>query len=480
MSASAGHRMKQTHVLNFFQDKNNDSALTVLSNGVRFHVIVESKQLQSSTDQDSKALEEYSRLLNALSDKARHQSQGSRQLSKDPEADYAEEDQKKGQDTQDTYCICRGPDRGFMIGCDSCEEWYHGDCVGITQEEGASIDEYTCPQCEKGNRSPTAASRDSGIVLEDHDKAEDDPEDALQAWILSHLEAEVEKHAPSRSEMQVTNAHDWYHPSTHFYSLQCNDGKVTPTELEATTELENRMQDLLPAVTLPKYILNLDVPWFKASDLEVVEDSGPVPTLVRHNDDHYFLKVVDPTQPGPTKRELKIMKDIERLGLQKVIRVPQVQGLVSFTDGKTEMMGFLQTHIPGAEPLTHLLDSDVPQSKRDRWASESEEMVNTLHKHNLVWGDAKADNFMVDKDDKLWIIDFGGSYTEGWVDAELNETVEGDDMGTRKIVNALHDPDANTFDLDDTTVAEDKGVKRKHSDEADEEDVHTEKRARVD
>ena len=63
------------------------------------------------------------------------------------------------------------------------------------------------------------------------------------------------------------------------------------------------------------------------------------------------------------------------------------------------------------------------------------------------------------------------------MDAELNETVEGDDMGTRKIVNALHDPNANTFDLDDTTVAEDKGVKRKHSDE---EDVHTEKRARVD
>ena len=33
-----------------------------------------------------------------------------------------------------------------------------------------------------------------------------------------------------------------------------------------------------------------------------------------------------------------------------------------------------------------------------------------------------------------------------WVDPEMCETVEGDDMGTEKVVNALHDPDANTCD----------------------------------
>lgn len=50
---------------------------------------------------------------------------------------------------------------------------------------------------------------------------------------------------------------------------------------------------------------------------------------------------------------------------------------------------------------------------------------------------------MSEDDDRLWIIDFGGSWTEGWIDPEVKETEEGDDMATEKIVNALHDPIAN-------------------------------------
>jgi hypothetical protein len=467
MSASAGRRTKPAHVLDFFHDKNDDSALTVLANGVRFYAFIDFKRMKAAAEGNNEAVEEYSRLIKMVRDGS-HRDQPKDHKSEDPNADHGDEA---------TYCVCHGPDRGSMIGCDNCDEWFHFACVGISQEESASIDEYTCPECRKGVQSPTAASQDSGVVLEDNNKAENDSEEKLQAWILSHLEAEINKFAPSRGEMQTSNVYDWYHPTTHFYALQYKNGQIVPKELESTPALRFKMDNLVPTVTLPKNILNLGMPWFQASDLEIVEASGPLPTLVRHNNDHYFLKVVDPTQPAPTKRELKLMKEIEKLNLHEEMRVPQVQGLVSFSNSKTDIMGFLQTHIEGAEPLTHLLDSDISQAKRDGWASESERMVKLLHKHNLVWGDAKADNFMVDKDDKLWIIDFGGSYTEGWVDAELNETVEGDDMGTRKIVNALHDPDANTFDLDDTTAAEENSVKRKHTEEEGED--YADKRAKV-
>ncbi|CAD0094334.1 unnamed protein product [Aureobasidium mustum] len=471
MSASAGRRTKPAHVLEFFRDKNNDSALTILANGVRFHAFVDFQKMKEASEGKDKAVQEYAELVKSAKDGTyQDQPKDSPRASEDTKADHGEES---------AYCVCRGPDRGFMIGCDSCDEWFHGDCVGISQEEGASIDEYTCPECRKGVRSPTVASKDSGIVLEDNDKAENDSEEKLQAWILSHLEAEIDKHAPSRNEMQTINVHDWYHPTTHFYAIQYKDGKVTPKQVGSTPALRFKMDNFLPNVTLPKYVLKLDIPWFQASDLEIVENAGALPAIVRHNGSLYFLKVVDPAQPAPTKRELKMMKDIEKLNLHQEMRVPQVQGLVSFTDSKTDIMGFLQTHIAGAEPLTHLLDSDVPQAKRDRWASESEKMIELLHQHDFIWGDAKADNFMVDKDDKLWIIDFGGSYTEGWVDPELNETVEGDEMGMRKIVNALHDPDENTFDLDDTTVAgKESGIKRKHS-EVEEEDEHSDKKPRV-
>jgi len=45
------------------------------------------------------------------------------------------------------YCICRRPYEGFMIGCDDCEEWYHGACIGVSQAQGNKIDKYLCVRC---------------------------------------------------------------------------------------------------------------------------------------------------------------------------------------------------------------------------------------------------------------------------------------------------------------------------------------------
>ena len=45
------------------------------------------------------------------------------------------------------YCICRQPYEGFMIGCDGCEEWYHGSCIGLSQEQAQKFDKYVCVRC---------------------------------------------------------------------------------------------------------------------------------------------------------------------------------------------------------------------------------------------------------------------------------------------------------------------------------------------
>lgn len=36
-------------------------------------------------------------------------------------------------------------------GCDGCEEWYHGDCIGITEKEAKHIKQYYCRKCKKEN-----------------------------------------------------------------------------------------------------------------------------------------------------------------------------------------------------------------------------------------------------------------------------------------------------------------------------------------
>ncbi|KFQ21656.1 Death-inducer obliterator 1, partial [Mesitornis unicolor] len=55
-------------------------------------------------------------------------------------------------DANALYCICRQPHNNrFMICCDRCEEWFHGDCVGISEARGRLLErngeDYICPNC---------------------------------------------------------------------------------------------------------------------------------------------------------------------------------------------------------------------------------------------------------------------------------------------------------------------------------------------
>jgi PHD-finger len=45
------------------------------------------------------------------------------------------------------FCLCRRPYVGFMIACDTCNEWYHGSCIGISETQADRFDTYTCIRC---------------------------------------------------------------------------------------------------------------------------------------------------------------------------------------------------------------------------------------------------------------------------------------------------------------------------------------------
>ncbi|KAK4895933.1 COMPASS (complex proteins associated with Set1p) component [Elasticomyces elasticus] len=67
----------------------------------------------------------------------------------------------EGDDSGDLYCICRKPDNGtFMIGCDgTCDDWYHGKCVGIEERDKNLIDKYLCTSCTKAGKGKTTWKR---------------------------------------------------------------------------------------------------------------------------------------------------------------------------------------------------------------------------------------------------------------------------------------------------------------------------------
>lgn len=49
------------------------------------------------------------------------------------------------------YCICRTPydETKFYVGCDLCNNWFHGDCVDITEESSKSLTEFVCNECKQ-------------------------------------------------------------------------------------------------------------------------------------------------------------------------------------------------------------------------------------------------------------------------------------------------------------------------------------------
>ncbi|XP_074647332.1 nucleosome-remodeling factor subunit BPTF-like [Tubulanus polymorphus] len=75
---------------------------------------------------------------------------------------YICEDCKKQRDdtSEELYCLCRTPydDTMLYIGCDQCQDWFHGKCVGISKAEADRIDIYICPRCKKSNKK--AAEKD--------------------------------------------------------------------------------------------------------------------------------------------------------------------------------------------------------------------------------------------------------------------------------------------------------------------------------
>ncbi|XP_020653271.3 CXXC-type zinc finger protein 1 isoform X2 [Pogona vitticeps] len=69
-----------------------------------------------------------------------------------------EESKSENGENAPVYCICRKPDINcFMIGCDHCNEWFHGHCINITEKMAKAIREWYCMQCRE--RDPTLEIR---------------------------------------------------------------------------------------------------------------------------------------------------------------------------------------------------------------------------------------------------------------------------------------------------------------------------------
>lgn len=64
---------------------------------------------------------------------------------------------KKTEVVDELFCLCRrsfdeNDEDQMMIECESCKDWLHGRCVGITIRQAADIEIYICPRCINGQK----------------------------------------------------------------------------------------------------------------------------------------------------------------------------------------------------------------------------------------------------------------------------------------------------------------------------------------
>lgn len=121
---------------------------------------------------------------------------------------------------------------------------------------------------------------------------------------------------------------------------------------------------------------------------------------------------------------------------QGTVLIPQILGYVQHGETK-HILGLLRHWVPGRR-LSEIKVSSVAIETRRKWMSQIRGSLQRLHEQGLVWRDGKTSNIIIDDErDDAWLIDCGGGFTDGWVDEELSETMEGDEQALGKITKFL-------------------------------------------
>jgi len=251
--------------------------------------------------------------------------------------------------------------------------------------------------------------------------------------VVSECKMTMHKLAPVRhSNLCVQTLEDRLYPKTFVLQLITIGGKLEILEHYSSDSLKYPHS---PIELDPVLVLSTDTPMVPAAAIRIVKNLHFQKVVeVEWAYDTYAFKTAFSGGEAELRREIRILQVLETELGHRYPRVPRLRGFV-VSHGK--IVGFLEELIPGCCMLGQMDILSVPRDHRVRWAFKIEETLQALHRIGLSWGDAKADNVLIDREGEPWVVDFGGSFTEGWVKSDAKETRDGDLQGLQGIVEFL-------------------------------------------
>ncbi|MCJ1399893.1 hypothetical protein MMC11_003096 [Xylographa trunciseda] len=194
--------------------------------------------------------------------------------------------------------------------------------------------------------------------------------------------------------------------------------------------------------SIHKEFFNVDTPTFNISEVEVLETikKDTVFKASVHGTTVCAKVIGHRFSTQALQREILCLQRIATAESIPQLCVPALLGLILSETNETLVIGFLMEYIDrgpfGPDLFLTNLDS-ISQMQRDKWGLQLVDCIRRLHDIGIIWGDAKADNIIVDKKGNPWLVDFGGGWTDGWVDSGLADTQAGDLQGLHQILDLL-------------------------------------------
>merc|ERR1712000_161693 len=238
---------------------------------------------------------------------------------------------------------------------------------------------------------------------------------------------------PIRKDRRSTkNLHADLNPETFYFRLVVNKGHAEMVQKDP------------PSPQLNSFCLNLknstqDLPRYSSRDITITSKligTGYIAKVSVQGHDMCCKTGTIQTFKA-VQREYDCLQQITISENAASIPAPKLRGLVvdegvvlRILEDFNEYQGRLSDVVRN--------DAGVSGERRARWVKQIRSAVALLYEIDVTWGDGKAENVLVgSRSDDCFLVDFGGSYTDGWVDRTLMETRAGDNQAVKQIAKFL-------------------------------------------